>query len=126
MYMKPSTAAWLQHAVRLRCAAMRPASRGQSPPITAMAAPTCAMAGPPQSDQQLIAKVAVPELAHARHHRPALLVDAPVDLCGDDLDAREAPGHLDDAHGRRDEAQEEDLALIHALLDQHLEGGFRV
>jgi hypothetical protein len=52
------------------------------------------------------------------HHK--VLVHALIDLGGDDLDARELAAHAVDALRRRYQAQEQDLALVHALIQQHL------
>ena len=49
-------------------------------------------------------------------------VNALIDLAGYDFDARELGAHGVDALRRRDEAQEEDLVLRHALAQHHLCG----
>mmetsp|Transcript_145005 Transcript_145005/g.377277 ORF Transcript_145005/g.377277 Transcript_145005/m.377277 type:complete len:227 (+) Transcript_145005:58-738(+) len=61
------------------------------------------------------AEVPVPEVAHARGDQ-AVRSDAAVDLRGDDLQPRKPAADPADALRRRDEGQEDDAALVDAML----------
>lgn len=74
----------------------------------------------PPSAHVSVAEVAVAKLAAAGHDRKTS-VHAVVNLARDDAQRREAAAHAADALGRRDDAEQNDLLLLHTAVQQHLQ-----